>query len=409
MFRRSDRPAGAIFLPVEGYAETGTGESGGGPPGERVRRWSTATFLALFLLAFLLLWKVVRPYVLVIALALFITVVLGPVHEKLVRFLGGRRSLASALAVFGTVLLVLTPTAYFIFRLVQESGPAIEAASRWLGPAGIPGLLQGHLPPGLSSFLDRLPIENLDNRLREALQRTSKWIGGAAAAVPALGAELFTDTFVFLASLYAFFLRGPALARSVVEIVPMHRRYTRDLLGGLAQGMRSLIAAKFLTAVIQGFIGFIGFKIVGMPFAIGLSALMAFASFVFSLIPLLGTGMVWVPASVWLFLTGHPWSALFLLAWGFLVIGTVDNFVNPLFTQGALQLPASVVLVTIFGGITAFGPLGALFGPLIGSLFGAFLRIWRQDFLPEVIGRNDTAGPVEEPSRPDGDGESLVD
>lgn len=353
--------------------------------------WSIATFLVLFLLALSLLWKMLRPFLMVLGLALIISVVLGPLHEKLVVLVRGRRGVATLVSVGAVVLLVLAPAAYLGWRVSQEAGPLVESIREWLGPGGLSGIAEGRLPPQLRESLSKLPIERLDQRIAVTLQGLSDRISGAVAAVPAIGAQVFTNTFVFLASLYAFFYRGGTLGRRVAEALPMDEQITQRLIHGIALGVRSLITAKFLTAVIQGFVGYIGFRIVGLPFAVALSVIMAFCSFVLSLIPLLGTGLVWVPASVFLFLSGRPFAALFLLAWGFLVIGIVDNFVNPLFARGALRVPASVVIVTLFGGIAAFGPLGALFGPLIASLVGAFLRIWCAEVLPLLIERQPPA------------------
>lgn len=349
--------------------------------------WSIVTFLVLFLLALWLLWQMLRPFVMVLGLALIISVVLGPAHEWLVNVFRGRRTPATLLSVIAVVLLVLAPAAYLGWRVAQQAGPLVDAIRDWLGPGGLAGIAEGRLPPRLRESLERLPIERLDQRIAVTLAALSKRITDVLADVPAIGAQLFTNTFVFIAALYAFFFRGGRLGGYVARALPMDEGITRHLLHGIAQGVRSLIAAKFLTAVIQGVVGYIGFRIVGLPFAVALSVIMAFCSFVLSLIPLLGTGLVWVPASVVLFLQGRVWAALFLLGWGFLVIGIVDNFVNPLFARGALRVPGSVVIVTLFGGIAAFGPLGALFGPLIASLVGAFLRIWSSDILPVLIGR----------------------
>jgi len=349
--------------------------------------WSIVTFLVLFLLALALMWLMLRPFVPVLGLALIISVVLGPVHERIVRLLGDRRSLATMLSVVGTVLLVVAPATYLGWRVAQQAGPLVESVREWLGPGGLAGLAQGRLPPRLRESLAAFPIERLDARLAVTLEGLSRRITHALAEVPAIGAQVFTGTFVFLSALYAFYYGGAKLGASVAQALPMDEHITRHLMGGIAQGVRSLITAKFLTAVIQGFVGYVGFRIIDLPFAVALSVIMAFCSFVLSLIPLLGTGLVWVPAAVILFFTGRPWAAIFLLAWGFLVIGIVDNFVNPLFAKGALRIPGSVVIVTLFGGIAAFGPLGALFGPLIGSLIGAFLRIWCNEILPVLIER----------------------
>jgi predicted PurR-regulated permease PerM len=109
--------------------------------------------------------------------------------------------------------------------------------------------------------------------------------------------------------------------------------------------------------------------------------MMAFFSFVFSLVPVLGSGLVWGPAGLWLIFTGRLWAGVFIIAYGALVLGSVDNIIKPFLTKGSLRLPPALVFVSIFGGLAAFGAIGAIIGPLVAAAAGAFIRMWRVDFL----------------------------
>lgn len=347
-------------------------------------RWSNVTFLAAFALTLWLFLKVVAPFWIPILLAASGAIVLSPINEWLVKKLGGRRHLASTLSLVGTALLLLAPTAYISYRLVQEAIPLFRRLATSLGPGGVSSILEGRVPDPLAHLLQKFPVTGIENQIASALDNVAGWLSTAAAAVPAAAAGVLSDGFLVLVVLYAFFVRGPALTEMIISTVPMNHRYSRRIMDTISTGIRSIFVASFLTALIQGVVGFIGFKIAKVPYAIPLAALMAFFSFIFSLVPVLGTGLVWVPAAIWLFVSGHRIAGIFLAVWGILVIGTVDNFVKPLFTQGPLALPPSMVFVTLFGGIVAFGPVGAILGPLIAALAALFVRMWREDFLPSI-------------------------
>lgn len=347
-------------------------------------RWSNVTFLVAFAVTIWLLYKVVAPFAIPLVLAVSGAIILSPINEWLVRKLGGRRHLASILSMIATILLLLAPTAYIGYRLVQEAIPLIRRLADVLGPGGFSSILEGKIPDSLQPFLARIPITGIEGQIASALDNVAGWLSTAATAIPSAAAGALTDGFLLLVILYALFVRGPALTNQIVATVPMKQSYTRRIMGTISVGIRSIFVASFLTAIIQGVVGYIGFIIAGVPYAIPLAAVMAFFSFVFSLVPILGTGLVWVPASIALFFSGHRIAGIFLALWGILVIGTVDNFVKPLFTKGPLQLPPSVVFVTLFGGIVTFGPVGAILGPLIAALAALFVRMWREDFLPSI-------------------------
>jgi predicted PurR-regulated permease PerM len=145
-----------------------------------------------------------------------------------------------------------------------------------------------------------------------------------------------------------------------------------------------MIVVNFVTAIAQGAVGALSFVIVGLPSPVVWAALMA----LFSFVPMVGTGIVWVPAGVILLLTGRIVAGIFILAWGVFVIGTVDNLLRPLLAKGRIDLHPLLVFLTIFGGIVTFGVLGVILGPMIGSIFAAMVRIWKRDFVPRLFARS---------------------
>jgi predicted PurR-regulated permease PerM len=137
-----------------------------------------------------------------------------------------------------------------------------------------------------------------------------------------------------------------------------------------------MIFGIFFTAIIQGTLAGIGYAVVGIPNPI----FWATATALFSLVPLLGTAIIWVPASIILAIMGNYVGAIGLFAWGVLVVGTVDNFIRPYLIEGRAPVHPLLTFLAVLGGILAFGLKGVLYGPIILNLLLAFLHIYEIEY-----------------------------
>jgi predicted PurR-regulated permease PerM len=347
---------------------------------ERRARWSTPTFLVAFgAVLFLLAWISIG-FLFPLALAMSAAVVLGRVNERLVRALRGRRGLAALLMSVGTFLGIFAPLGFILVMLLQAAIPLIDRGVELFASGELGQWAQARMPEQLTSLVDPAQVrENVGGWLAGV----GSALGGFVAQVPKMLANVTLHGLVAFLALFVYFARGPQLVTAIVEATPMERRHTRALLSTVAAAIRTVFAASFITALIQFALGYLGFRLVGVPMALGLAAVMGFLSFIFSLVPVLGSGLVWGPVGLTLLLTGRPIAGIFVFAWGALVLGSVDNVVKPLYAKGQLQLSPLLVFITLFGGIAVFGPIGALLGPLIAALAAAFLRIWTTEFLPD--------------------------
>ncbi len=348
---------------------------------DRRARWSTPTFLVAFVVILIVLAWLSFEFLLPLVMALSAAVVLDGWNERLVRLLGGRRGWAALVMTFGTFFGILAPLTLIVFLLVKSAIPLIDELVALVRSGRLAELVDRALPEGLAELVSPGTVRQ---QIGDALASLAARLGGFVAGVPAFAANLAIDAFVTFVALFAYFARGPKLVSAIVEATPMERRHTQALLRTAAAAIRTVLVASLITALIQFGLGYLGFRIVGVPFALGLAAMMAFFSFIFSLVPVLGSGLVWVPVGATLILTGRPVAGIFVLAWGAVVLGSVDNVVKPLYAKGQMRLSPLLLFVTLFGGIGVFGPIGALLGPLIAALAGAFLRIWTTEFLKDA-------------------------
>jgi predicted PurR-regulated permease PerM len=341
--------------------------------------WSTRTFLVGFAFTLGLLLWVSSIFLVPLVLGLSAAVLLGDANEWLVRRLHGKRGLAALLMSIATFAVILVPLGILVVLVVQSAVPLVRSIAVAVGDNRLAELVQ-QLPEA-RWVIDRLQLGTVEDSIQRAIGTVASALGNFAASVPGRAASIFlAGTITFLA-LFTFFARGPKMVQLLVDATPMERRHTRRLLSAIATGIQTVFAASFITALIQAAIGYIGFRIVNVPYPLALAGIMGFCSFIFSLIPILGSGMVWGPLGAWLVISGRPIAGAFVFFWGIVVLGSVDNVVKPLYTKGKLHLPPLVVFVTLFGGIATFGPIGALLGPLLATVTAAFLQIWTTEFL----------------------------
>ena len=242
----------------------------------------------------------------------------------------------------------------------------------------------------LIPFADRLDALGIAGQLERIVDRLTGWLTGVAPGFVGATTLLIVDGFLVVVSMYYFFIDGPRLLDEAGHLSPLEPRYQREFVRELRAVAQTMIYVNLVTSLVQGVVGGLGFWLVGLPQPLAFGALMA----LLALVPVVGTGLVWVPAGLALVIGGRSWEGAFLLGWGLVVIGSVDNLLRPFLAKGRIGLHPLLVFVTIFGGIAAFGPEGAIIGPLVGSVFTAVMRIWKRDFVPRI------GGSVERPQPP---------
>jgi predicted PurR-regulated permease PerM len=306
------------------------------------------------------------PFWAPLLLASWLAIVVGPWHAKLAQKVGGRSSAAGVVTVL-VVVAVLVPLLVIGLSLLgagltlvgqlQKSGGLQQLWDTLLNAK--PDL--GHAKLGLPQL-----VEFAESHGKDALNAA----GSIAAAAAAVGVGLF----IFLASLYTFLVEGRRAHAWLLDHSPLERWQTARLTGAYKETARGLLIGVGLTSLLQGTIASVGYVIVGVPQALVFGLLTGFAS----LIPSIGTGLVWIPLTIGLFVAGETGMGIAVLAIG-CVNSLADNFATPVLSRYArLDLHTFVLLVAILGGIAALGPWGLLAGPLLVRLALEALRMGRE-------------------------------
>lgn len=336
-------------------------------------------FLFVLLVGSLVLVAMVaQPLAFALFMAAVLAVVLAPAQERLSRRLGARRNLAAAILVFAVLVIVVGPLAGLSAVALKEASDGAKfvfETARSEGTSGLVAKLPGWLQEWATRALDYL------GGLQKLLERGFSEQGGKAASVvgTALAAtgSLMFDLVMMLIALFFLLVEGNRVLEWIDSVSPMRPGQTRELLAEFKKVSYAVIVSTLITAGVQALAALAGYLIARVPHPLFFAAV----TFFVAMIPAIGAATVCLVAAVVLLLTGHPYMAAFLAAWGVVVVGLVDNIVKPYLIKGDVEMSGAVVFFALIGGIGAFGMVGLLVGPLAVALFLALLRIYRRDYL----------------------------
>ncbi|NOJ98757.1 AI-2E family transporter [Corallococcus coralloides] len=338
-------------------------------------------FVGLILLSIVLLCLVIRPFAEAFFLAAVLAGTFYGLHTRLRKRLHGHGSVSAGIIVSGILLALLLPLGGLTAFVVAEVSEGARFVTEAVQKDGMTGLME-KLPSGIqgpvSKLIERLPLEQaeLDQKLQE--QMTNQ--GGTAAkavtgAVAATGSIILQLTMMLIA-LFFFLTDGARLVQWFESVSPLRRGQTRELLREFKSTSVSVLVSTIATAGVQAAVALIGFLIVGVPAPLFFAGL----TFFLALIPAVGAAVVVLFAAGLMFLSGHPWAALFLAIWGVVVVGLVDNVVKPLLARKGMNQHGAIVFFALLGGLAAFGAVGLLLGPLIVAFFLSVVRIYERDY-----------------------------
>jgi len=322
------------------------------------------------------LYWMVQPFVGSILWAFLLAFLLSPVNEALGRALRGRRGLAAFLITLASVLLILLPAALLALAFVGQATELVGRLEALAQKHHITKMSDVLRVPLLQGVIDRmlahLPVsaEQIQDWLLQSGQSALRTAVGMSGAL-VVGALGVVVGFVLVLFLLFFFLRdGADMVRRAVRLIPMDPARKATLLAHLSAVTRAVVLGTLLTAVAQGTLLGIGFALVGLPSPVVFGVL----SSIVSLVPMVGTALVWIPAVAVLLVQERLGASVFLLMWSLALVGTIDNFLKPLVVSGRAQISTLPVFLGLMGGLSTFGVIGMVLGPVIVALVIALLR-----------------------------------
>lgn len=334
----------------------------------------TFALLTLALLVYLV-YQILLPFLAPIAWALFIAFLIHPLHGWLAAKLRGRPSWSAGLLTLATLLVLIGPLTALGAAFAAQVAELLRYAQDFAAErktAEAPDLASVPVLGPAIAWLQETTGVSLAQLQSWAVQGARTVLGslatlGKAAFMGALGTVV---GFVLMMFILFFAIRdGRALFATVRELIPMSVAERARLFEHLGGVTRAMVYGTGVTALVQGALIAIGFAFAGLPSPIVFGVLAA----LFALVPMAGTPVVWVPATIALALQGRYYAAIFLLIWG-AAVTTIDNVLRPILVSGRADVGTLTVFIGVLGGVTAFGPIGIFLGPLVLALVIALVR-----------------------------------
>lgn len=322
----------------------------------------------------------VWPFAGAILWSIVLATLVWPVHLRLHKRMPDRPNLSAAISATGTALIVILPLALITSILVQQISDLYAAYQA--GQLTILQLLQHAreaMPEWTTRVGDSLNAPTLSSLVERLSTLTTEGWHILARQAISFGQHTIStaiSVFVMLYLLYFLLRDGAALVGRINAAIPLRAEYKSELIRQFVATIRALLTGSIVVAVVQGGQGALIFWLLAIRAPLVWGACIA----VLSLLPVLGTGLVWIPVSLYLIATSSIWQGILLLAYGVFVIEMTDNLLRPIIVGVGAQIPDYVVLVTTLGGIAAFGINGFILGPIVAALFQAswhVFGVWR--------------------------------
>jgi len=337
--------------------------------------------LALLAGALYLAFRIIQPFLDPILIAVILTPIVHPVFRWIRRKVKGRPTPAALLTCTLVVVIILGPLSLMAVGIVSEGTASVKGIQAWIQKGGLDELMTGPRIDTVKAYITRVaPLVDPERlELKSLLLSVS---GKAGNLVAEKAGALLTGTGVLLSKvvlmLFVLFFMvrdGESLLAGIRALSPLPPDQEERLLERFRGVSRSSLLGILGTAAAQGTAGGIGLAIVGLP-GLFWGTVMAFTS----LIPFIGTALVWVPAVVFLLITGSPVKAAVLALWCLLIVGTIDNFLRPILMRGESGMSTLWMFFAVVGGLQFFGLPGLLYGPLIFGLCAVLLFMYRTEF-----------------------------
>ncbi|WP_440636164.1 AI-2E family transporter [Bradyrhizobium sp. PUT101] len=301
--------------------------------------------------------------------AALLAIIFAPLYRRALKTIPGKPNLAALFTVVVVIVMVLIPVAFVIASLVDQGGELYQRVqSGEISFAHPLQQLRSALPGWAASLLDRLAgldLSAFKERLSGLVVPAGQQLAGHAINIGQLTLEFVASLLVMLYLLFFLLRDGEELSARIRDALPLRPSQTAEILDAFTLAVRGTIKGIVLVALIQGALGGLIFWLLGLTAPLLAGALMALVS----LLPVLGSALIWVPVALYLLVAGSVTKGLILLAFGTFVIGLADNFLRPILVGQSIQMPSYVVLLATLGGLATFGANGFVIGPLIAAMF----------------------------------------
>ena len=311
---------------------------------------------------------------------------LSPFYRRLVVLFRGRKVLASISTILLVLVIVLGPLAGFLGIVVGQAVEVSQKAIPWVKEQ----LAADHSLDYEKWIVERLPFladvipsrEQVLSGVASVAQTVGNVLVASASKVTAGMASFLLNLFIMLYAMFFFLIDGRKVLNQILYYTPLPQDDDDRMIHRFASITRATLKGTIVIALIQGTLAGLGFWVAGIEGAAFWGTIMV----VLSIVPGIGTPLIWVPAVIYLLSTQQVLAGLLLAAWCGGVVGTIDNVLRPTLVGKDAEMPDLLILLGTLGGLFMFGAVGFIIGPIICGLFLTVWEIWGSTFTDELPG-----------------------
>lgn len=347
---------------------------------------SRAFLILLLLIVGIGCYLVFKPFLGEFLIAVILVTTFYTFYDRLLKILKGRRKIASLVLVSAIILLIIVPLANFVVYTGQRVVEAYSDSAEYFNEENLHNVIEGvagnslvkkvlffaHHEDGLTGYL-YAKAEVVKNWFLSG--SFNEYIIKGTTGILTSTANTVVSILIVIFCMFFFFVDGERMMQKLMHLTPLPNKYDKAIFKKFKDVSFSVVLSTFITALAQGLIGAVGFLIIGFPVFFP-SFAMAFAS----IIPYVGTALIWAPISVYLLFTGQIWQGIFLIIWGAVVVGNSDNLLRTFLIKDKAEVHPLFVFFSILGGLSLFGFWGLIYGPLIISLAVTILHIYEMEY-----------------------------
>jgi len=341
------------------------------------------SFLVLLAVAIsIVFFLMIRRFLMAVLLAGIFSGMASPLYGRFLKLFKGQKALASATTIFLVLLVIVIPLTAFLGVAASQALDVSQAVGPWIER-------QLNQPDAFDALLNRIPFfdrlqpyeDQISAKVGELAGSLGTFLVGSVAAATRGTVTFLLQLFIMLYAMFFFLIDGKSLLDRILYYMPLSPKEEDRMVEKFVSVARATLKGTLVIGIIQGGLAGIALFIAG----IGGAAFWGTVMVVLSIIPGIGTALVWVPAVIYLIAGGHHGAGIALAVWCGVVVGTVDNVLRPRLVGKDTKMSDLLILLSTLGGILLFGAVGFIIGPIVAALF---ITIWDiygitfKEFLP---------------------------
>lgn len=310
---------------------------------------------------------VVSPFLTTLILAAILVTGAYPIYEFILEKVRGRRRVAAAIVSLSLGIIFSLVFFVFFITLSQEAVSTYQGFETWIrdGKFNLNDLI------AKASHYAGIPPIDLTTSIAQTAQTFSATLVAQSANLLKSIVWLILNFFLLVFAMYFFFKDGEKIVHAVEKVIPLPKPYGEEIFQKFRQVSLAMLYGVFFTAIVQGILGGLGLAVAGIRNPILWGTVMAF----FGMLPVGGTGIVWLPAGLYLLAVGHYIQGIGLLLWGGLIVAFVDNLIKPMIIARQTQTYPLATFLVVIGGLMVFGLKGAIIAPMVLAALVSFIHI----------------------------------